>query len=88
MLTWCAKLWEGWRQRANDVQPRLNRLSHFYPFVRAATTVLMREVAAYLAILDIIRGSPSIYVTWPGYDEVAHHSGPWTQDAFRTLPRI
>ena len=79
------ELWQGWKQRARNVQPRLNRLQNFYPFLRAATTVFMRDVAAYLVILDIIRGSPSIYVTWPGYDEVAHHSGPWTNDAFNTL---
>ena len=55
------------------------------PFIRAATTVFMRDIAANLTILDIIRGAPSIYVTWPGYDEVAHHSGPWTSDAFKVL---
>ena len=38
-------------------------------------------------MMDIVRGSPSIYVTWPGYDEVAHHSGPWTSDAFNELAR-
>lgn len=79
------ELWEAWQQRRRDVQPRLNRLAHGYPFVRAATTVLMRDIAANLAILDILRGAPSIYVTWPGYDEVAHHSGPWTTDAFKVL---
>ena len=57
------------------------------PWLRAACTVFMRDVAAYLATLDIVRGSPSIYVTWPGYDEVAHHSGPWSSDAFGTLKR-
>lgn len=67
------------------VQPRLNRLRNFYPLVRAATTVLMRDVAAYLTMLDIVRGAPAIYVTWPGYDEVAHHSLPWSRHAFRTL---
>jgi hypothetical protein len=41
-----------------------------------------------LALLDIIRGSPAIYVTYCGYDEVAHHSGPWTKDAFRTLKQF
>ena len=76
---------EGWQQKRRDVQPRLNRLAHGYPFVRAATTVFMRDIAANLTILDIIRGAPSIYVTWPGYDEVAHHSGPWTRDAFKVL---
>ncbi len=79
------EVWQGWQQRRHDVQPRLNRLAHGYPFVRAATTVFMRDIAANLAILDIIRGAPSIYVTWPGYDEVAHHSGPWTGDAFKVL---
>lgn len=79
------ELWQAWRQRANDVQPRLNRLHKGYPFIRAATTVFMRDLAAYLGILDIIRGTPALYITWPGYDEVAHHSGPWTSDAFKTL---
>lgn len=79
------ELWQAWRQRANDVQPRLNRLHKGYPFIRAATTVFMRDLAAYLGILDIIRGTPALYITWPGYDEVAHHSGPWTTDAFKTL---
>jgi uncharacterized membrane protein YvlD (DUF360 family) len=79
------ELWEGWRQQRQNVHPRLNRLTHGYPFVRAAMTVFMRDIAANLALLDIIRGAPSIYVTWPGYDEVAHHSGPWTSDAFKVL---
>ena len=79
------EVWQGWQQRRNDVKPRLNRLAHGYPFIRAATTIFMRDIAANLTILDIIRGAPSIYVTWPGYDEVAHHSGPWTSDAFKVL---
>ena len=79
------EVWQGWRQRSKKVEPRLDRLHKFYPFVRASMTVLMRDVSSYLMTLDIIRGSPSIYLTWPGYDEVAHHSGPWTSDAFKVL---
>ena len=79
------EVWQGWQQRRRDIYPRLNRLAHGYPFVRAITTVFMRDIAANLTILDIIRGAPTIYVTWPGYDEVAHHSGPWTGDAFKVL---
>lgn len=71
--------------RARNVQPRLNRLSHLYPAVRAATTVLMRDISAHLTLLDIVRGAPVLYVTWPGYDEVAHHSLPWSRHAFHTL---
>ncbi len=81
------ELWEGWQQRRKDVWPRLNRVAHFYPFIRAGTSVALRDLGASFAVMDILRGSPSIYVTWPGYDEVAHHSGPWTDDAFNELAR-
>ena len=67
------------------VQPRLNRLHKAYPLVRAATTVFMREVSGHLTLMQIVRGEPAIYTTWPGYDEVAHHSGPWSSHAFGTL---
>jgi uncharacterized membrane protein YvlD (DUF360 family) len=79
------ELFQGFRQRIKNEQPRLNRLHKAYPVLRAACTVFMRDVAANLVKLEIIRGSPAIYVTWPGYDEVAHHSGPWTRDAFGTV---
>jgi uncharacterized membrane protein YvlD (DUF360 family) len=81
------ELWEGWQQRRKDVTPRLNRLHGGYPFIRAATSVLVRDLGANLTTLDIVRGAPSIYLTWVGYDEVAHHSGPWTSDAFGELKR-
>jgi uncharacterized membrane protein YvlD (DUF360 family) len=81
------EVWEGWQQKRKDVTPRLNRMHGGYPFIRAATSTIVRDLAANLAVLDIVRGAPSIYVTWPGYDEVAHHSGPWTGDAFGELKR-
>ncbi|MEI2689701.1 MAG: alkaline phosphatase family protein [Anaerolineae bacterium] len=74
-------------QRWVGAWPRLNRLKMGYPFKRAATTVLLREAAHNLVALDMMRGSPAIYTTFAGYDKVAHHSGPWTRDAFRVLKR-
>lgn len=82
------EVWQGWRQKVNNVEPRLNRLEHFYPFVRAATCGAMRDISAAIAILDMMRGAPSIYMLYLGYDEVAHHSGPWTSDAFGDLKRL
>lgn len=79
------EVWQYIRDVARGVQPRLNRLNKFYPFVRSATTVFMREVSGFLTIMQIMRGEPAIYTTWPGYDEVAHHSGPWSDYAFGTL---
>jgi uncharacterized membrane protein YvlD (DUF360 family) len=81
------ELWQAFKGRIQDVQPRLNRLHRGYPLLRAATTVVMRDIATYLTSLDIVRGTPALYVTWPGYDEVAHHSGPWSKDAFGALRR-
>ena len=82
------ELWEAWQQKRKDVQPRMNRLEHGYPFLRAAMCTLMRDISANIAILDIMRGAPSIYMLYLGYDEVAHHSGPWTSDAFGDLKRL
>lgn len=79
------ELWQYLRDIIGNVRPRLNRLHNFYPFVRSASTVFMREVAGFLTIIQIVRGEPVIYTTWPGYDEVAHHSGPWSRYSFGTL---
>ena len=55
----------GWQQKRKDVQPRLNRLEHGYPFLRAAMCTLMRDISANIAILDIMRARPrSTCSTW------------------------
>lgn len=82
------ELWEAWQQKRKNVWPRINRLAHGYPFVRAAMSTLMRDISAQIAILDMMRGAPSIYMLYLGYDEIAHHSGPWTSDAFGDLKRL
>ncbi len=66
-------------------KPRMNRLAHGYPFVRAVTNIFMRDVATAMVCQDIFRGTPAIYVTYLGYDEIAHHSGPFTSDALKAL---
>ena len=76
------------RQVVKKVEPRLNRLHNGYPLMRAALTSFLKDVSAYLIILDIIRGTPALYHTYAGYDEMAHHAGPWTTDAFHELKRL
>ena len=76
------------RQRIRRVVPRINRLEKAYPILRGVTNVFMRDVSTYTVVLDIIRGSPAIYTTYVGYDEVAHHAGPDTKDAMDTLKGI
>jgi uncharacterized membrane protein YvlD (DUF360 family) len=79
------EVWQYMQQRRKNVQPRLNRLHNGYPLLRAGVNIFLRDVGAYFTVLDIIRGVPAIYTLWAGYDEVAHHSGPWTRDAMLTL---
>ncbi len=82
------ELREALTQAVKHVEPRLNRLEHWYPFVRAAMCGPMRDISANVAVLDMLRGAPAIYMLYLGYDEVAHHSGPWTSDAFGDLQRL
>lgn len=75
------ELWQGWQQRRKKVEPRLNRLHNGYPILRAAVNVFLRDIGTYFTILDVVRGAPAIYTLYAGYDEIAHHSGPYTHDA-------
>ncbi|MGW8319763.1 MAG: phage holin family protein, partial [Candidatus Promineifilaceae bacterium] len=82
------ELFQGARQRIRNAWPRINRLEKAYPLLRGVTNVFMRDVSTYTVILDVIRGTPAIYTTYVGYDEVAHHAGPDTKDAMDTLRGI
>jgi uncharacterized membrane protein YvlD (DUF360 family) len=73
------------RQRARNIQPRLNRLQKAFPLRRAVANVLLRDLGTFVAITDITRGLPAIYVSYVGYDEIAHHAGPDTPDAMKSL---
>lgn len=79
------ELYQGIRQRWRNIQPRMNRLHKGYPFLRAVTNVLLRDIGTFMVVMDVIQGVPSIYTTYVGYDEIAHHAGPDTPDAMNSL---
>jgi uncharacterized membrane protein YvlD (DUF360 family) len=72
-----------WQLLANH-RPRVRRFG-VYPFLRAATTSVLRELTTFAVAGDLLRGAPAIYATYVAYDEVAHHSGIMRHDAFRVL---
>ncbi|UCG24513.1 MAG: phage holin family protein [Chloroflexota bacterium] len=74
-------------QRRHDVRPRMHR-GGVYPLLRAATTVLFREVSLFVLIGDMYAGVPAAYTTFFGYDEVAHHSGIAEPDVLDVLKKI
>ena len=77
---------EGWLQLARNERPRVHRIG-FYPIQRATTTGILREVSVFSLVGDMLRGLPTMYATFVGYDEVAHHSGVMRRDAMRVFKR-
>ncbi len=75
-----------WQLLRNE-RPRVRRFG-VYPFLRAATTSLLREFSTFTVAGDLMRGVPAIYTTYIAYDEVAHHSGVQRADALRVLRDI
>jgi uncharacterized membrane protein YvlD (DUF360 family) len=82
------ELWQGWQQKRKNVLPRVNRLHNAYPLMRAGVGVFLRDVNTYLASLSILRRVPALYALYAGFDEVAHHSGPYTPDTNGELRRF
>ncbi|MCO6450315.1 MAG: phage holin family protein [Caldilineales bacterium] len=76
--------------RKHNVQPILDRHHRGfpYPFIRAAMTVLMRELNINTLLGDLFAGRPVAYATFVGYDEIAHHSGILDPGAFDVLRKL
>jgi uncharacterized membrane protein YvlD (DUF360 family) len=79
--------WQGWRQRFRNEFPRVSRGGSF-PLLRAASTVFQRELGTYALMSEMFAGTPVAYITYTGYDVVAHHAGPERRDAMRTLRAV
>lgn len=75
------------RQRRAGVRPRMAR-GGLYPFARAATTVVARDIVVAAVLEDMLAGRACAYVDLLGYDEVAHHSGIERFDTLAVLRGI
>lgn len=74
--------------KIKNVQPRIRR-GIIYATIRAGANVLLREVATETLIGDIFKGEiDKAYVSYVGYDEVAHHSGVRDNDVWKVLKQI
>lgn len=84
------EIWQFRQARKNNVVPILDKHHRGgkYPLLRVFTTIIMREINIYTLIGDMFSGIPSAYATFVGYDEVAHHSGVESLDAFDTLRKL
>lgn len=64
------------------------RSEGIFPLIRLINNVIFREIETSGAMTDIIRGVPSVHVTFNGYDELSHHRGPEFPGVFRVLRGI
>ncbi len=78
------ELYQGHRQRARDVRPRVPRRGA-YILLRGVTNVLLRKLNLSLVATLMNEGRPIIYVDLVDYDEIAHHAGPERPEAMRSL---
>lgn len=84
---WLMEIFYAWRQQLRKEWPRVSRRG-LYPILRVVSNVVLREFSTYIVLLDILRGVPAIYVTYLGYDEVAHFAGPLSPDVREALVGI
>jgi len=75
------------RARRRDVRPRGHR-GGYYPLLRAALCVIVRDLIVYGVLTDMMKGRPAVYATFSSYDEVAHHSGLERADTMEALRKL
>jgi hypothetical protein len=56
-----------------------------FPFIRIFCNVILREMQTFGVIAEVYAGTPRIYTTYSGYDEIAHHFGPDSWPALKNL---
>src|SRR5512132_734409 len=83
ILEWIAAL----RAIRRDVHPRGHR-GGIYPLMRGALCVFVRDLIVSGVLTDMMRGRPTVYATFSGYDEVAHHSGLERADTLEALRKL
>ncbi|HSJ52567.1 MAG TPA: alkaline phosphatase family protein, partial [Anaerolineae bacterium] len=80
-LTYVAKRLRTWLRTEGGEM----RFTFLGPLLQIFNNVIFREVTTFSVMVDIYRGMPAIYAAYTGYDEVAHHFGARSAEAWRTL---
>lgn len=69
----------------SQIQGRATHYWWYLPVLHIATNVVLRELQTLAVLLDIFTGRPAIYTTFNVYDEFAHHFGPSSRTALKSL---
>jgi len=93
LRTGFASLMELWaeaydRWLAPEAHSQQAEVEGIFPLLRVSTNVLLREMQTFGLLAEIHVGTPYIYTTYGGYDELAHHFGPTSRAALQNLRHI
>jgi Type I phosphodiesterase / nucleotide pyrophosphatase len=84
-----ASAWEYLREEKDRLVSQIRGRSTYYwwylPLLHIGTGVVLRELQTLAVLLDVYTGSPCIYTTYNVYDEFAHHFGPSSSPALKSL---
>jgi hypothetical protein len=73
------------KRTAAMVVPSTPHFTFWGPVAEIFNNIIFREVTTFSVMVDIYRGMPVIYASYTGYDEIAHHFGAESKEAFRAL---
>ena len=87
-----ASFLEYWANRKDEWHHRRKKSwstqEGLFPFIRIFCNVILREMQTFGVIAEVYAGTPRIYTTYSGYDEIAHHFGPGSWPALKNLQYI
>jgi hypothetical protein len=70
------------------VRPSTPHFTFLGPLLEIFNNIIFREITTFSVMVDIYRGMPAIYAAYTGYDEIAHHFGADSREAFQALRGI
>jgi hypothetical protein len=76
---------EEWDRLVSQIRGTYTYYWWYLPFLHIGTNVVLRELQTLSVLLDIYVGVPAIYTTYNVYDEFAHHFGPRSRAAYRSI---
>jgi len=92
MRMFLATFVEFWANRKDEWHHRRKKTwctqEGLFPLIRIFCNVILREMQTFGAIAEVYAGTPRIYTTYSGYDEIAHHFGPESWPALKNLRYI
>ncbi len=84
-LEYSANRKDEWHHRRKG---RWHTREGLFPLIRIFCNVILREMQTFGVISEVYAGTPRIYTTYSGYDEIAHHFGPESWPALKNLVYI